>query len=313
MAEAAVQLWPVANPRVRRLHYGENATYGVRDDDGGKWVLRIARPGYQSLAEIQSELWWLRQLDADGLEVPLPQAGRDGEWVQTVSTPGIPEVRRCVLFRWMKGRFLWDALRPAHLERLGAGIARMHQLAQSIELPAEFTRHRWDAKGLLGPEAIWGDAKDSAFLAVKDRRWVARESARVRGVLEAYGTGDDRFGLIHADLHYGNILFHQGGPRFIDFDDCGFGYLAHDLATPLRIAEYNNKTFARRALFSGYSTVRPLPPGLDDLMPILGHAMTLRAIGWLSSRSDNPRLHRVAIERIPQILATLREKAKTVG
>jgi Ser/Thr protein kinase RdoA (MazF antagonist) len=276
-------------------------------------MLRIARPGYQSLAQIRSELWWLRQLHAVGFDVPLPQVGRDGDWVQTVSTPGVPEARRCVLFRWMKGRFLWDGLRHAHFERLGVAIGRLHQLAQSITLPAEFTRHRWDAKGLVGPQAHWGDAKDSAFLAAKDRTWVARESARVRRLLEAYGTGADRFGLIHADLHYGNILFHRGAVRLIDFDDCGFGHLAHDLATPIRIAEYIDKPFAREAVLGGYSTVRPLPPALDDIMPILDHAQRLRAIGWLSSRSDNPRLHRVAIERVPQILAAAREKAETVG
>lgn len=59
MAEAAVRRWPLAAPRVRRLHYGENATYEVRDRDGGRRVLRIARPGYQSLTAIRSELWWV--------------------------------------------------------------------------------------------------------------------------------------------------------------------------------------------------------------------------------------------------------------
>ena len=54
MAEEAVRRWPLAAPRVRRLHYGENSTYEVRDRDGGRRVLRIARPGYQSLAAIRS-------------------------------------------------------------------------------------------------------------------------------------------------------------------------------------------------------------------------------------------------------------------
>jgi Ser/Thr protein kinase RdoA (MazF antagonist) len=32
-------------------------------------------------------------------------------------------------------------------------------------------------------------------------------------------------GLIHADLHVENVLFHRGVARAIDFDDCGWGPL----------------------------------------------------------------------------------------
>jgi Ser/Thr protein kinase RdoA (MazF antagonist) len=43
----------------------------------------------------------------------------------------------------------------------------------------------------------------------------------------------ERLGLIHADLHFGNFLDTGAGPAAIDFDDCGRGFLAYDLAVPL--------------------------------------------------------------------------------
>ncbi|MFA4133068.1 MULTISPECIES: phosphotransferase [unclassified Brevibacillus] len=38
------------------------------------------------------------------------------------------------------------------------------------------------------------------------------------------------YGIIHGDLHQGNIVFHNGDPRPIDFGRCGFGYYLYDIA-----------------------------------------------------------------------------------
>ena len=309
LAHAASRRWPLRSPEVRRLHYGENATYQVRDADGGRWVLRVARPGYQSQARIESELWYVTQLRRAGLAVPEPARGRDGQWVQTVSVPGVPEPRRCVLLRWMPGRFLYRGLRPVHAARLGETIARLHEASRDLSPPPGFTRARWDAAGMLGPGALWGDARDSPHLSAVDRAWVTDECARIRARLEAYGEGPDRFGLIHADLHFGNLVYHRGWPRLFDFDDCGRGFLAHDLIPALGFADFADKPFIREALLSGYASARPLPPDLDRLVPVLRQAHRLRAIGWLTTRSDNPRLAKVAAKRVPKILATAREKA----
>jgi Ser/Thr protein kinase RdoA (MazF antagonist) len=79
--------------------------------------------------------------------------------------------------------------------------------------------------------------------------------------MDAWGTGPDVFGLIHADLGVdANVLFRHGEARAIDFDDSGFGYWIYDLAIALehcwedpRLPEY------RDALLNGYSKIRPLP------------------------------------------------------
>ncbi len=42
------------------------------------------------------------------------------------------------------------------------------------------------------------------------------------------------FGLIHDDLHYANFIIHPGGSvTIIDFDDCGYGWFAMDVAMAL--------------------------------------------------------------------------------
>ena len=40
------------------------------------------------------------------------------------------------------------------------------------------------------------------------------------------------YGLIHADLHVGNILYHpDDGFCILDFDQCALGWRAYDVAT----------------------------------------------------------------------------------
>jgi Ser/Thr protein kinase RdoA (MazF antagonist) len=65
--------------------------------------------------------------------------------------------------------------------------------------------------------------------------------------------------LIHADLHYGNLLFEGRTVRAIDFDDCGFGPLLYDPAVMLSaILDWGEYPALRAALLEGYRRVRPL-------------------------------------------------------
>ena len=42
------------------------------------------------------------------------------------------------------------------------------------------------------------------------------------------------FGLIHNDLHFANFIIHpEGRMTIIDFDDCGYGWFAMDIAMAL--------------------------------------------------------------------------------
>jgi Ser/Thr protein kinase RdoA (MazF antagonist) len=61
---------------------------------------------------------------------------------------------------------------------------------------------------------------------------------RARRTQNVLGYGPDLYGLIHADLHQGNYLFHGDEVRVIDFDDCGWGHFAHDLAVTVSELEH---------------------------------------------------------------------------
>ena len=76
---------------------------------------------------------------------------------------------------------------------------------------------------------------------------------------KAIGTDCGRYGLIHADPSFGNVLFDGAIPYLIDFDDFGYGYYVFDLAVVLAGA-WGKPDFEenRAALFEGYGQIREL-------------------------------------------------------
>ncbi len=73
---------------------------------------------------------------------------------------------------------------------------------------------------------------------------------------------------LHADLHGGNLKWHEGQLAVFDFDDCGLGVPALDLAVAVFYLRGDDPQL-EGALTAGYAEVRPLPdvdPGHFEAM-----------------------------------------------
>jgi Ser/Thr protein kinase RdoA (MazF antagonist) len=195
----------------------------------------------------------------------VPYPALDGRLRVQVSVPGISGPRDVSLLRWVEGRQLQSSLRHTHFEALGRLIARMQEHAVRWQPPRGFTRRHWDWEGLFGDQAGLDRAAREIWDLVPDRyrdsfQQVAEETRRV---MDRWGKAPEAYGLIHADCCLGeesNVLFYRGQARPIDFDDCGFGYWAYDLATPLAHWQTHPRWPAyRQALLDGYAGVRCLP------------------------------------------------------
>jgi Ser/Thr protein kinase RdoA (MazF antagonist) len=113
-----------------------------------------------------------------------------------------------------------------------------------------------------------------------------RNADEIARVLNGIGDASDAFGLIHGDLHFGNVVFSTNGIHAIDFDDCGFGYWVYDIATTMRPWRFSSNWGTYWAAFQrGYARIAPLPPGADrlDLFILARHLATIL---WASSRAS---------------------------
>jgi Ser/Thr protein kinase RdoA (MazF antagonist) len=272
VARVAVGRYRLPDGRLTFVTHGENTTFR-HDSAAGRHLVRVHRPqrhgrDVDSTAAIRSELVWLEAIRADTeLAVPEPLSARDGASTVEVSAAG--ETRVCSVLRWMDGRIHEASARPVHLSRLGDAMARLHHQADAWRPPPQFVRIRWDHEAFFGDEMVYGVSSAAACWALLPSEVRTRFEAVAARMVEIMGLDGD-VGLIHADLHLGNALFHRGGVRLIDFDDCGTGPRLYDLAVALwELRERPDYSVFRKALLTGYGALRKIDvTHLDDFIAV---------------------------------------------
>ncbi len=226
---------------VELLNVSENATFLVSDPGAGPSVLRVHRLGYHTEQEIASELAWMDALRAEaGVRTPRVLPAADGRRVVTVREPGGAAERYCVRFEFLPGTEPGGepALTATHFAELGEITARMHRHAREWSRPAWFTRFHWDYDAAFGRQARWGRWQDGIGVGPSERRILSRLDDVLRARLEAFGSGPERYGLVHADTRLANLLVHEGSVSVIDFDDSGFSWYLYDLGTSVSFFEH---------------------------------------------------------------------------
>lgn len=282
--------------------HAENTTFVVRHA-GQRYSMRVHRIGYHDERQIRSELAWLAALQRDmPFEVPDPVTALDGEPLVTIDAPGVLGARHCVLLKWIDGRSRADDPPPTWLETIGALTARLHRHADGWTPPPDFARPRWDAQSLVGPGSKWGSllALDGLTPALRRRFGAFRDEISAR--LDAFGYGDDRFGLIHADLHAGNVLRRSDEAHVIDFDDCGYGWWVFDMAVTLAGHRTRDDFDAlKTAWLRGYRRIRPLPDAQVALFETMCAARVIAITAWVQSRSDIPGIRAYAPKMVERM------------
>jgi len=289
LARQALALYGIPlDSEISLLNYSENATYRIRPPRSAPLVLRINRPGYHPRCHIATELEWVRALCRDTpVKTAAPIAGRDGEFIQHIWHPCVPEPRNCVLMSFLPGTEPDESNRQAAFALLGETTARLHLHAASWKPATAVCRHRWDFDAMLGPRPLWGKWQDGLGMTPAKKRHLSRLVAALRPKIEGIGESRSRFGLIHADLRAANILVHQGEVAVIDFDDCGFSWFIYDLAAALSFLETHPDVPAYvDAWLTAYQKIRPLSRAEISAIESFILLRRMLLVAWIGSHAD---------------------------
>ncbi len=260
------------------LNRSENETWRA-----GDLILRLHREGYHTRPEIASELAWLTALqNLPGLNTTRPIPGAQGLVAEI-------DRRYIVAFAPIEGQELQPGDDLARwFAPLGEITARLHLHARQWIPPQGFTRKRWDVDTILGPDPHWGHWRQAQGLDPQGAALLARATAALADRLRAYGTGPEVFGLIHADLRLANLMVNGDRLTAIDFDDCGFGWWAYDLAAALSFIETDPRLPALIAAWvQGYTRIARLRPEDRAMIPSLVFLRRVLLTAWLSTRADS--------------------------
>ena len=295
-AVEALRAFPICADTLELLSVSENVSFRVTDrSDGAAYVLRLHRPWYHTLEELNAERMWIRALGEAGINVPEPLTTRDGREYTTVSIRATDERRNVGVARWTEGELLGELLLhnndvgavEGYFAQLGAIVAAMHNQASNWQLPVSFARHALDIDGLMGDAPFWGPFWEHPALSSAERQLVIQTRDRIRGALHRYGQRSATFSLIHADMHPFNLLVHNESLTVIDFDDAGFGWHQYDIAVAL--IAYRTKpyyTAIEAAFLRGYRTARGITDAALALVPMFMLIRGLASIGWIAQRPE---------------------------
>ncbi|ORA34450.1 phosphotransferase enzyme family protein [Mycobacterium aquaticum] len=292
VAQLALRQYDIGpDATLRLLNLSENATYLV-EDAGTQSILRVHRRDYHRRHEIESELDWLTALRADSdVTVPTVLPTRDGRRVVTVNdecTAGTD--RYAVHFDMVAGAEPDEnALTSEDFHTLGRITAALHDHSQRWARPSGFDRFAWDWEHSLGAQPRWGRWQDAEGVGPSENDVLERAQTLLRTRLQEYGTGPDRYGLIHADLRLANLLVDSGSKiTVIDFDDCGFGWYFYDFGTAVSFIEDDPALPEwQESWVSGYRSRRELPAADEDMLASFVLLRRLLLLAWMGSHSHS--------------------------
>lgn len=277
----------------------ENLTFKLTRTSGSEYALRLHRPDYNTLQELESERAWTAALFAAGVAVQSSVFTAHGAPFVTLSIPELEESRYAGVTTWLPGETLARYLkgecstsqRYAAFSAMGELAAGIHNQAQDWTPPRGFSRPRLGREGLLGETPRWGRFWEHPALSESQRQLVLDLRESLGDELRVLGENPRCFGLIHADLHPGNLLVTSSEPQLrlaaIDFDDAAFGWHMYDLAAALfEFQGAEDFTHVCDALFTGYRSKRPLAAEDSATLPSFLRLRALALIGWLYQRPD---------------------------
>lgn len=300
MVASAAPRWGLSpGTRVSLITVSENATFRADDPERDQPVIiRVYRPGYHTLDEIEGELAWLEALRRDRIVItPEVLRTREGERVIAVADGG--ETRALAAFSFLPGREpSADEALVEGFRTLGEISARLHGHARAWRPPAGFRRKRWDFATTLGESPHWGPWRAALGLEREGEAVLARAVARLAERLAAFGTGADRFGLIHADLRLANLLVDEERIGVIDFDDCGYGWFAYDFAAAVSFLEHDPIVPAlMEAWVEGYARVAPLEATARAMLEDFVMLRRILLTAWIASHAETPTAREAGLER----------------
>jgi len=264
----------------KMLRTQDNDHYLVRTGDN-KYVARIYQLGphlQRQESDYLYEMDWLNFLKDNEIPVSYPLAREDGRFLGSINAP--EGKRYYALFSFAEGQPM-AVENEEQLFAMGQTMAKIHLI--SNEYKTEYSRRPMDLTFLVEEpirrmREYWAGKKDEKLNILLSSAEEASEA--ILALLANEEEIEDSWGPIGGDFHPYNTHFNDNNrPAFYNFDLCGFGWRAYDIAVFLLNAKLmEGASRFSEAFFAGYYSVRPLSQNEHEAVaPFL----TLRRI-WLT-------------------------------
>ncbi len=262
------------------LRTQDNDHYLVSTGDGQQVVARVYQQGdrlKRQESDYLYELDWLTFLKSRDLPVSYPIERRDGEYLGRLLAP--EGLRYYALFSLAKGEPM--SLKDVdQLYACGESMARIHVASNDYKSP--YSRRAIDLTYLLDEplerlQRNWNDEQAENLDLILASADEARDELET--LFRNTQRTPDGWGPIGGDFHNASVFFDKNNrPTFFNFDLCGPGWRAYDIASFLLNTNLMHTSEERsEAFFAGYYSVRQLS---ENEHAAISPFLTIRRI-WL--------------------------------
>jgi Ser/Thr protein kinase RdoA (MazF antagonist) len=305
-AQELLVQYGITNAQVSCINFEFNATFSVETEDGVKYALRININSTRTLENMKAEIEWVRHLNrTSGINTPTPIATLKDDYIVVGFHSDSEQEFKAVMYSWLEGEELGDEPTLSQLHEVGRSIATVHQESLDFALSSESSLPIFN-------DFFWGTEdylfSDKSTLSHPDRELIQEAHELImRFTNDLYATSPVH--IIHADFHGWNLMWNEDQLSIFDFDDCGFGVEAQDLAVAMY---YLDTPEQDAALLAGYKSIKALPEYSDHQMKALLLHRRLMLLNYLFETKNQehkemlPAYLQKSIERVSTFLTDVR-------
>jgi Ser/Thr protein kinase RdoA (MazF antagonist) len=247
----ALQNYDLDWEKIRFNQLSDTCTFIIETSKDGSFLLRVHLD--LSKEEIESEIAWLDTL-SEKIDVIIPKAVLTRNGSKTVCIEQQTDYRcYASIMRWVEGEHARGSLTEDQIYKEGILLAKLHQASQDFELNSNFVRPVWGEQSFCQSMAHLTQYYNR-FLSDAEFQLYQSAAEKIQSSIIKLPKESRSFGIIHGDLHQGNIVFQSGDPRPIDFGRCGFGYFIYDIAHTI-LGLYPAQ---RQIVIKAYQSIRKL-------------------------------------------------------
>jgi len=270
------------------LNSYENRVYQVGIEDAQPIIVKFYRPARWSAAAIQEEHDFAETLAQ--AEIPAVAPLRDAAGVSLFEYAGF----RFALYPRRGGRTP-DLEDPDNLMWMGRFLGRIHAIGATEDFQhrptLDIENFGWVSyRYIMSTDFVPQYLHEAYSTLVEDVLKQVQVSFEQVGLVERVdGDSSGRVAQIrlHGDCHPGNILWTDGGPHFVDFDDARRGPAVQDLWMLLS-GDRAQMTGQIDEILAGYSEFMDFNPRELHLIEPLRTLRMIHYSAWLARRWDDP-------------------------
>lgn len=222
----AIAFYDVALEDVKYIGGFESNVYTFIKS-GTAYILKITHTFRRSVDYLMGEIYWLSFLEKSGLAVSAAVQSMQGRYVETIPVQDSTDEFLVMAYLMAPGNEITEVdWKSSTFYQWGQLMGKMHALTKQYTLanPAYQRRtHMEDVQILV-------DGMGDMPRRIRDI------SAELIQRLSQLPKTEDVYGLVHSDLHHGNLFIQGKTLTAIDFDDCSYTWFANDIAIALYYA-----------------------------------------------------------------------------